>query len=318
MNAKNGHSVMSGNKARPLVLGIVGLALLGVGRPLPLQAAEVAGVASAVPAAIGVAHPAPSAITTGTTLAADPTTGAVTTAPTPKPEEDKTPRERAEERKAQELAIAAQPDYVATALFGVNEITLNYPIFIDPKASNECGLSREALLTVVQRNLRDPSLDVISLDDKRPRKGGRADMTYEIYSTKEQQFCLSWVMVRFTDQIALVLPPTKVPRYLTITFWNRSMLARSVLERHQNVVGDALASMSRQFLRDVRLAEPSAYIRGWSGNKLSEEELKQEKMKKIMQSLDDSVAHRLSNPALGGADNIQIVPPAPAPPPTGQ
>lgn len=205
----------------------------------------------------------------------------------------------AQEVEAAARAAASKPDYVAAALQGITEITVDYPLFSDPSASNECGLSRETLLTIVQRNLQDPNLNIILLDNKRPRKGGRANLFYEISTTREQQICLSWISLRLVDQVQIVPAMLKLPRTLEVVFWQKSVLARSISDRHQASVGDALAAIERQFLRDLKLAEPVGYATGFVRTDSSQEEERKKKNDQMLNSINNDVSHRLSNPTVG-------------------
>ncbi len=234
-------------------------------------------------------------LATGVSAAAEAPAAAPASPFVPVLNDDKAPVDAAAGRKT-------PLNYTAPALYGLREITVQYPVFADPRATSDCGVDREVLLTVVQRNLQDPNLEVIVLDDKRPRKGSRADLTYEVYTTKADQTCFSWVSMRYTDQASIVLAPLKIPRTMTITFWSKSLLARSGMDRHQAAVGDALATMVRQFLRDVKLAEPTSYSSINTTPDMSDEDLKAEKERQMMQSINDSVSRRLINQGGGGAD----------------
>jgi len=197
-----------------------------------------------------------------------------------------------------------QIDYLAPTLYGLREILVPYPVFIEPRASNDCGLNRETLLTVMQRNLQDPNLEIMPLDEAHERQATRATLAYEIHTSKVDQTCLSWVNMYFTDRTIFTLAPLKVPKALTVTYWQKSSLARSPQDRHQTAVGDALAAMGRQFLREVKLSEPATYSADTKKMEASEEELKSEKQMELLRSLNDSVAKRLINSGSGGADII--------------
>ena len=97
-----------------------------------------------------------------------------------------------------------------------------------------------------------------------------------------------------------MLPPVKSPRALTITYWQKAMLARSPVDRHQTSVGDALAAMGRSFLRDVKLAEPATYS-DQRKPQSSEDEERSERQMQMMRSINENVSRRLINQN-GGAD----------------
>lgn len=194
-------------------------------------------------------------------------------------------------------------DYLAPTLYGLHEILLQYPTFQDARASNDCGLNRETLLTVMQRNLQDPNLEVMPLNETHERRAARAELTYEIHSARLDQLCVSWINMRLSDRAAIILPPIKIPRDLTITYWQRSMAARSPVDRHQTSVGDALAAMGRQFLRDLKLAEPATYSNEMRRPEATDEELKSEKQAEMLRTINESVSHRLLNKD-SGADII--------------
>lgn len=196
-----------------------------------------------------------------------------------------------------------QIDYLAPTLYGLREILVPYPVFIEPRASNDCGLNRETLLTVMQRNLQDPNLEIMPLDEAHERQATRATLTYEMHTSKIDQVCFSWINMYFTDRTIITLAPLKVPKALTVTYWQKSSLARSPQDRHQTAVGDALAAMGRQFLREVKLSEPATYSADSKKMEASEEELKSEKQMELLRSLNDSVSKRLINSS-GGADII--------------
>jgi hypothetical protein len=199
-------------------------------------------------------------------------------------------------------AAEIQPDYVAPPLHGVKEVATEYPVFTDATAANECNLSREALLTVVQRNLQDPLVNLVVLDRRRSRDLGSVNMIYEVHTARVDQFCLSWLNVKFTDTASIILPPLKVARTLAIDFWHKATLARSPLDRHQQAVGDALATLSRQFLRDLKLAEPAAYNTGFMKRQLSEDEERELRNQQMMRSLSDAVSRNLIDSKAGAAD----------------
>lgn len=264
MNAKKERSAMSGNKRLQLV-AILGLLLL----------ASFSSRAETVPS------PAADA-------AADTTPDAFKTV-------DQVTTTVEEERKP-------VTNYLAPSLYGLKEILVQYPVFMDPRSSNECGLNREPLITVMQRNLQDPNLEIMIQNESHERRGVRAELTYEVYSTRQDQYCASFVNMYFTDRASIILPPLKVPRILTVTYWQKSMLARSTVDRHQTSVGDVLAAMGRSFLRDVKLAEPAASTAGEQKKPQgSEEEERNERQTQMMRSINESVSRRLINQG-GGAD----------------
>lgn len=195
-------------------------------------------------------------------------------------------------------------DYLAPTLYGLREVLVPYPMFVEPRASNDCGLNRETLLTVMQRNLQDPNLEIMLLEQAHERQATRANLTYEIHTSKIDQTCLSWINVQFSDKASITLSPLKVPKALTVTYWQKSGLARSPQDRHQTAVGDALAAMGRQFLREVKLAEPATYSVELRKPEASDAELKAEKHMDLLRSLNESVSKRLLNSS-SGADIIQ-------------
>lgn len=201
-------------------------------------------------------------------------------------------------------------DYLAPALYGLHEIFVQYPVFMDPRAANDCGLSRETLLTVMQRNLQDPNLEIMLLNESHERRSARADLAYEIYTSKIGETCLSFVNVRFTDRAAISLPPVKPPRSLTVTYWQKSVLSRSPIERHQTSVGDALAALGREFLRELKLAEPAIYSTDKRRPEETEEEVRSQKQREMMNTINESVSKRLLNQE-NGADVRSISPDAP-------
>lgn len=193
-------------------------------------------------------------------------------------------------------------NYLAPSLYGLKEILVQYPVFIDPRASNECGLNREPLITVMQRNLQDPNLEIMIQNETHERRNVRAELTYEIYSTRQDQYCSSFVNVYFSDRASIILPPLKVPRILTVTYWQKAMLARSTVDRHQTSVGDVLAAIGRSFLRDVKLAEPAVNTSNEQKKPQgSEEDERNERQLQMMRSINESVSRRLINQG-GGAD----------------
>lgn len=202
--------------------------------------------------------------------------------------------------KAEEAKKKEDPVYLTPSLYGLREILIQYPVFMDPRSSNECGLNREPLITVVQRNLQDPNLEIMMQNETHERHAVRAELTYEIYTARQDQICFSFVNMYFTDRASIMLPPVKSPRALTVTYWQKAMLARSPVDRHQTSVGDALAAMSRSFLRDVKLAEPATYSEQRRPQS-SEEDERNERQMQMMRSINDNVSRRLLNQG-GGAD----------------
>jgi hypothetical protein len=190
-------------------------------------------------------------------------------------------------------------NYLTPSLYGLREILVQYPVFTDPRASNDCGVNREPLLTVMQRNLQDPNLEIMVLNETHERRGVRAELTYEVQTTKIDQTCISFVNMYFNDRASIILPPLKTARALTITYWQKSMLARSPVDRHQTSVGDALAAMGRNFLREVKLAEPATYSSDQRKPQASEEEEKNERQLQMMRTINDSVSRRLINQGTG-------------------
>jgi hypothetical protein len=186
----------------------------------------------------------------------------------------------------------AQQVYTAPALYEIKEVFIDYPIMIDPKISSDCGLTRESMLTALQRNLQDPGLDVMALNDTHPRVGARVNLTVEVATIKQGKTCTSWIEMPFTDKAPIMLPPVRVPRSLTLVFWQQKKIVDSSDERHQAAVNDMLSSMVRQFLRDVKLAVPNALLEE-KHNTTSEESEKNEKNEARMKSLNDSVAQKL-------------------------
>lgn len=184
-----------------------------------------------------------------------------------------------------------QQIYTAPALYQLKEVFIDYPIMIDPKVSSDCGLTRESTLTALQRNLQDPGLDVMALNATHARAGTRVNLTVEISTTKQGKNCTSIIDMPFTDKAPIMLPPVKVPRILTLGFWQQKKIVSSIDERHQAVVNDILASMVRQFLRDVKLAVPNALLEEKTGS--NENSQKDEKNDARMKALNDSVSQKL-------------------------
>lgn len=213
---------------------------------------------------------------------------------------DSTTKAEQSQVKVEEVKKKEEPVYLTPGLYGLREILIQYPVFMDPRASNECGLNREPLITVVQRNLQDPNLEIMIQNETHERHAVRAELTYEIYTARQDQNCFSFVNMYFTDRASIILPPVKSPRALTVTYWQKAMLARSPVDRHQTSVGDALAAMGRSFLRDVKLAEPATYTEQKKPQS-SEEEERSERQLQMLRSINENVSRRLINQN-GGAD----------------
>ncbi|MGB4101788.1 MAG: hypothetical protein WBK91_07795 [Alphaproteobacteria bacterium] len=182
--------------------------------------------------------------------------------------------------------------YATPPLFMLKEVFIDYPILVDPKVSSDCGLTRESMLTALQRNLQDPGLDVMALHPTHARSGTRVALTVEIMSVKQGRNCISWIDMPFTDKAPVRLPPVNVPRNMTLLFWQQKKVVTSTDERHQPTVNDMLASMVRQFLRDVKLAAPNAMLEE-SPEEDDEERARAERNNARMKSLSESVSQRL-------------------------
>ncbi len=155
MNAKKEHSAMS--VSNNILLAFLGFFLASFSSRAEMAVAPVANAAT---------EPAPDAFKT---------VDQVTTSA----EEEKKP----------------VTNYLAPSLYGLKEILVQYPVFMDPRSSNECGLNREPLITVMQRNLQDPNLEIMIQNETHERRGVRAVLTYEIYTTRQDQQCTSFVNV---------------------------------------------------------------------------------------------------------------------------
>lgn len=175
----------------------------------------------------------------------------------------------------------------APSLYALKEVVISYPIFADAKLSSDCGLTREAILTALQRNMQDPGLDVMMVNETHPRVATRVNLTVEITTARQGRICWSWIHMPFTDRTPILLPPVKIPRMLTLVFWEQKKMVESTDERHQTAVNDMVASMARSFLRDVKLAVPSVYM--GSGDQTEGDEKEDARLK----ALSDSVSQKL-------------------------
>lgn len=185
-----------------------------------------------------------------------------------------------------------QKVYTAPSLYLLKEVFIDYPILTDPKVSSDCGLTRESMLTSLQRNLQDPGLDVMALNAVHAREGTRVNLAVEVMTVKQGKSCISWIDMPFSDKAPIMLPPVKVPRSLTLLFWQQKKVVSSSDDRHQATINDMLGTMVRQFLRDVKLAVPNELLGETYEGDIEERE-KSLKNEARMKSLSDSVSQKL-------------------------
>jgi hypothetical protein len=158
------------------------------------------------------------------------------------------------------LPSLAQADSAAPEFFGVREIIIQNPRFIDAKASDTCGLSRDQVMETLTKGLLAwPNTPAIPVGDAKPPSLGvaRVDLVPEIHTRADDNLqCSSWVSLSVENRAKLVVSPVSTLRSVTVVYWRQHALAVSGQSTHVQFVDELLKKMSAQLAQQYKLDQP--------------------------------------------------------------
>lgn len=158
------------------------------------------------------------------------------------------------------LPAAAQTQGVAPAMFNVKEVVVQYAHFGNPQTAEGCGLSREDLAALLNKELTLNGVPAIAVTEAKPAILGtaRIEMVPDIFSFNSQGLdCTSWVSLAAESRNSVHIPPVDVSRNVMITYWREGVLLASSQATHQRVVGEALQKLARKFAQQYKLDQPA-------------------------------------------------------------
>ena len=147
----------------------------------------------------------------------------------------------------------------APEMFGVREVVVEYTRFDNPKTADTCGLSRDALNTLIARTLAGTSVPAVASVDVKPPSIGmaRIQLIPEISTrTDDSLNCISWVSLSAESHANVVIAPIATPRSATIVYWRQHALAAGGQSTHIQAVNIVLEKMVEQFAQQYRLDQP--------------------------------------------------------------
>jgi hypothetical protein len=157
------------------------------------------------------------------------------------------------------LPSFARAQGAAPEMFGVREVILQYTRFVNAKASDTCGLSRDTLEALMLKALSVGGTPVYSVSEAKPPIMGiaRIDLVPEVSSyTDENLNCVSWVSLSAESRVNAVVQPVTTLRSITAVYWRQRTMAASSQSTHAQNVGETLRKMAQQFSQQYRLDQP--------------------------------------------------------------
>ncbi len=141
----------------------------------------------------------------------------------------------------------------------IKEIILQPPRLGHPADSKKCDISENDIPTFILPKLEGDSLPVFSLLDAPVpnKKNARIYLVPEIITMEvKRTACVSYMSMTATSKETLNIPPIKVPRNVTVTYWKGGLMLHSSAAGHKRVVQRGFEKLSELFSRDYRLAQP--------------------------------------------------------------
>ncbi len=147
----------------------------------------------------------------------------------------------------------------APSLLGVEEIVVQNTRLGQGGPSAACGIISSNAVDAVLKKLKSEEIQAFSVMSA-PRandKVARVELLPEIVSLQRQGLdCVSWVALTAQTRETVALPPIKIPRNLSVTYWRAGLLISSTQIAHARAVYDALGRLAVSFAKQHRLDQP--------------------------------------------------------------
>lgn len=159
------------------------------------------------------------------------------------------------------LLGAASPSLAQTApaLSNVGEMSVQNTHLSNPEEAKACGLSEQKISEALTKQLKGYGAPATSAVEAKPAQLGsaRVDIVTDVSTHSNQGLdCTSYVQVSAQTKDMLEIPPIKIRRSVTVTYWQNGLIVSSVSSAHERVIQDALEKLARALAERYKADQP--------------------------------------------------------------
>lgn len=128
-------------------------------------------------------------------------------------------------------------------------------------ASDTCGLSSGEVSAEILKALKELQLPATSIMETPSDTQGRLkiELYPDVVTINSQNVdCITWLSLSAQSRSTLVVPPSRLPRNVTISYWRGGMMISSTQISHQRMVKEGLDKLAGQLAKQYRLDQPPA------------------------------------------------------------
>lgn len=158
------------------------------------------------------------------------------------------------------LPASAQAQGAAPGMYGVKEIVVQAAQINNPKAAEDCGITRAEINESVLGVLRDANLPAVDVNEAPPSisEVARIYLRPEIALVNNGQGldCTSWVSLSAESKNNLIIPPVPIPRNVQIMYWHESAITTSTQSAHGLIVSNLARKLAGNFAKQYNASQP--------------------------------------------------------------
>lgn len=154
----------------------------------------------------------------------------------------------------------AQAQGAAPSLFGIKEIVIMPTQINNPKAAEDCGITRTDILDTLTNVFKSADVPAIDINEAPPSIAEipRISLRPEIALINNGQGldCTSWISLSAENKHNLIIPPIAIPKSVQIVYWKEGAITSSTQSAHGQIVYGIVKKLAESFTKQYKASQP--------------------------------------------------------------
>lgn len=154
----------------------------------------------------------------------------------------------------------AQAQGAAPALYGVKEIVIMPAQINNPKAAEDCGMTRTDVLEILVNAFKEASVPAVDINEAPPSiaEVPRISLRPEVSLINSGQGldCTSWISLSAESKHNLIVPPIAIPKSVQIVYWREGAITSSTQSAHGQIVHRIVKNLAESFAKQYKASQP--------------------------------------------------------------
>ena len=157
------------------------------------------------------------------------------------------------------VPLHAHAQGAAPAMFGVEDIIIQFPHFGNDKTADACGLDAQTISDAIEQTLQERKVPVMAVATAKPSMVGvaRINLLSDVFSFNNQGLdCTSWISLTAESHNSVRIPPVDTIRNVTVTYWREGTMLSSSQSTHAHLVIDTARKLASHFAQQYKVDQP--------------------------------------------------------------